>query len=508
MKEKKLHIFWILIDSARNFPTDEDDRGLPKSVRSIAKQSLFFKNVVCSAPSTLMSVSSMMTSTPSYLLSRNYNNFPGITDTFDTFPDLLKDNGYNIFGTIYFKHGREALSGLFGNLGKKFLPKYLKHRKEVWTNKDVYNVFENIINKNDWQKPTFCYLHYNVRIDKNISLIIDNTLGLIKKKNLDEKSILIINSDHGYPMPNRGFDAIAARKAGWGHDLMLYNDNILTPLVLKIPGLKSNLDSKFYSSLDIVPTLCNQINIQSSPKFMGKDLFRIDHNKNRFIRVDNRYIGQIPSGTAIINNGKKLIIEIDPKGQIHFEYYNILSDPLESKNLANGSHNIELQEMKKEYEILEAEFQEFHESFLVDKWSHFTKKFNVDGSQVGLLTSSVPRFERLLSKVFQKILPKVDLHLFRLEEEVSKAQLDSLFVIIESEIPWDSKQLLNRAKKYNAKKFIYTDNNGEMYFRIPMLNLYKKYFKNRLMMFKQDKLFVFEFAKRIFLKKILGPIRE
>ena len=45
---KNKHIFWLLIDSARNAPSDIDDRGLPSSLMELA--SGCFKNVVTSAP--------------------------------------------------------------------------------------------------------------------------------------------------------------------------------------------------------------------------------------------------------------------------------------------------------------------------------------------------------------------------------------------------------------------------------------------------------------------------
>ena len=43
---KKPHLFWILIDSARNYDTDQDMRGLPKAVVDFAKEGLYFKNVI------------------------------------------------------------------------------------------------------------------------------------------------------------------------------------------------------------------------------------------------------------------------------------------------------------------------------------------------------------------------------------------------------------------------------------------------------------------------------
>ena len=97
---KKLNIFWILVDSARNFKTNEDERGIPNSIEEFGMKSIFLKNTVCSAPSTIMSVSSMMTSNPSYNLSRNYDNFPNIKNNFTTLSDILKDHNYETQGEI------------------------------------------------------------------------------------------------------------------------------------------------------------------------------------------------------------------------------------------------------------------------------------------------------------------------------------------------------------------------------------------------------------------------
>ncbi len=142
---KKLNVFWILVDSARNFQTDVDDRGLPKSVEQFGTNNIFVKNVVTSAPSTFMSISSIMASVPSYLIARNYNNIPDVSDFYPTLPHILKKEGFSIIGSLYYKHGREILSKLFGALPKKYFPKGLSHSKPFWTNIDVLNVFESII---------------------------------------------------------------------------------------------------------------------------------------------------------------------------------------------------------------------------------------------------------------------------------------------------------------------------------------------------------------------------
>ena len=90
MSKNKLNLFWILIDSARNYKSNNDNRGLPLSVSNFAKNSIFFQNVVTSAPSTIQSISSMMSSTPCYLLGRSYHNFLLNFEEFDFFPSGAK----------------------------------------------------------------------------------------------------------------------------------------------------------------------------------------------------------------------------------------------------------------------------------------------------------------------------------------------------------------------------------------------------------------------------------
>ncbi|RMD86287.1 MAG: hypothetical protein D6813_15120, partial [Calditrichaeota bacterium] len=66
--KKLLNIIYIVIDSARNYKTDVDERGRPDIFDRLAEKGTFFTNVVCSAPSTIMSISSMLTGLPAYYI--------------------------------------------------------------------------------------------------------------------------------------------------------------------------------------------------------------------------------------------------------------------------------------------------------------------------------------------------------------------------------------------------------------------------------------------------------
>lgn len=505
---KKLNLFWILIDSARNYKTTQDDRGLPESVLNFAlKQSLFYKNVVTSSPSTIQSVSSIMSSTPCYLLARSYNNYKLNFDEFDYFPSELKKSGYKIYGAIYFKHGREVMSDIFGIMAKKFYPKNLSHRKNVWNNNDVYNMFCNIIDKNDWTKPTMTYLHYNVRVDKNISEIIDNTLSKIKKSGLMENSVILINSDHGYPDKIRGWDSISAKKRGWGHDEQLFNDNILTPLVIRYPGCLSKKYTMKVSSIDIVPSLCELMNVKKSSKYYGENFLNPEYKlKSKLFRTDNRYVGQLPANTSYIKDDKKCIVYKNNEGNEKNEFYDLLKDPKELRPILDSSNFTSL---VKAINKNNNQFIKYHIDFLFNKWrsiKSLTQKNSTKNILVVIKTTQ--KFSDIVKCVLEKLFPGCELYFS--EEIKSKKNLityDLVIAIIESEVPWHFKELNKVVNKFNFKKVIYLDNNGRVYSNFVFLRLNYLFIVKRLKYFKIDKLVFFDIIKRVLKKELLKPIK-
>lgn len=500
---KKPHLFWILIDSARNYQTNEDDRGLPQAVLDFAKDSVYFKNVITSAPSTVQSISSMMTSSPSYLLSRSYNNYRGRLDCFDYFPEILRNNGYKTFGAIYFKHGREVMSEMFGHIHKKYYPKGLSHRKEVWQNKDVYNLFTNILDKYDWSEPTMCYLHYNVRIDTNISDIVDDTLSKIKEKGLMDNSVILINSDHGYPDPSKNYNFEEGLKQGWGHDKEMTNDNILTPLVLHYPRVQPKVEEDYIASIDIVPMLCNLLGVSASEKFHGVNhIPNLVPSSKRLIRTDNRYVGQLPSYNAYVQGEKKAIVYKDFNLDDSYTFYDLTNDPQEE----NGRYlSSEYQEFYERVLDNEKKLNQFHIDLLSAKWKAIgTKLKNKRLASVCVVLKSTPAFRQIVKQALQIVFEKATISFY--DEIETTTMFDLKIFIIESEIPWEFKGLKSLGHKVNSEYVLYFDNNGQIFSSNVQFALYIRFFGKRWSIIKHDKLFIFDLIKRVLKQKLLKPI--
>lgn len=499
----KPHLFWILIDSARNYESNQDDRGLPKAVREFGNEGLYFKNVITSAPSTLQSISSMMTSSPSYLMSRSYNNFRGKFSCFDYFPDMLKSAGYEIIGAIYFKHGREVMSDMFGLLKKNYYPNSLSHSKEVWTNEDVYNLFKQVLNKHNWKVPTMTYLHFNVRVDDNISTILNKVIKDLKDQGLFDNSVVLMNSDHGYPDKDKGYDFEESLKEGWGHDKYLTNDNILTPLVIRYPNVKPQVINDAVATIDIVPTLCELMGIEGSKKFHGINLNKkdIDHS-SRLIRTDNRYIGQTPSFHAYTLGNQKAIIYRQKGKEDVYSFYDLKTDPFEK---------FPSQDFKKFDTLYKAIIQDenqlydFHADFLKSKWQKvFAKEIASNPNQVVIVLPSSPTFQKVVIKVIKEIFPisTVNFH-----TNTGKHKVDLLIYIIESEIPWELKSLKEQGKGIIAEKVVFTDNNGIRMGKYVLIEMYKYFIAKRWPLIRQEPAVLFDVFSRIFKKRLLNPVK-
>jgi len=502
---KKPHLFWILIDSARNYQTDGDMRGLPKAVLDFGKEGLYFKNVITSAPSTIQSISSMMTSSPSYLLSRSYNNYRGKLDCFDYFPEMLRENGYATIGAIYFKHGREVMSNMFGHLKKEFYPKGLTHRKEVWTNQDVYALFTEILKKHDWSTPTMTYLHFNVRVDDNVSDTFNNVLQDLRDNGFYDNSVILVNSDHGYPDPSKNYRFEDSLKDGWGHDKLMTNDNILTPLVIKAPSIEPAEIDTAVATIDIVPTLCSLLKVEGSKKFHGVDISNIATiNQDRLLRTDNRYVGQSPAYFAYTKGAQKVIVYRESGKEDLREFYNLVDDLYEEKGF---SLNDDFQSFHDECLENEKALLDFHEDLLASNWSKELHEISSkDPQNIVMVLPSTELFRGIARSALARVFPASEIF-FHDEVEKENQEFDLKVFILESEIPWQRKSLKSKGMKVNARQTIYLDNNGE---RIPNpvgFNLYWRFFSKRGGIIKNDPIFLWDLASRVFKKRLLKPIK-
>ena len=93
---------------------------------------------------------------------------------------------------------------------------------------------------------------------------IGRVIAKLKELDMYETSLIIVTSDHGEGLGDHGEEA---------HGYFIYQETVKVVLVVKLPGLnKAHRITPVTGLVDIVPTVCSLLGIESPAGIQGKDL--------------------------------------------------------------------------------------------------------------------------------------------------------------------------------------------------------------------------------------------
>jgi len=365
---KEMNIIWILGEGFRNYPgSDKDSRY--ELFDKLSSEGIIFNNMVTAVPSTIMSHSSMLTGQPPTYLGRNFADLNFDDCQFNSLSQILKKRGYH----IYFKpEGAELyflFKKLFLPLSQRELPK--KVRNDMNQTSEEINETLDYLLKKGIEKPFFLLLNYNNQ--NNTEELIGQAIEKIKKRGLFEKTLFIFCPDHGHP--DRERNGIYER-----HDIVLTDANILCPLFISWPGCPIKVFNKPVSSLDILPTILDILDISYMDYGLkGISLLPLmkgtgEYTRDKF-RIDCRYIFQKDRKVCIRGELFKYIIYFDrPQGE-NIEFFDLYNDPDEKNNvISSKDYQNVINDFKEEFEKTEKELINFHFNYLNKK---LTKKLPI-----------------------------------------------------------------------------------------------------------------------------------
>jgi hypothetical protein len=471
------NVVWFIVDSVRNYHTDVDDRGRINIMDELANNMIEFETAITSAPSTVMSESSMFTGVPSIFHSRTYYDFDYGTSKILSVQRILKNLDYNIYNIVFFPEGRQFLKPLIGNLCEEFWPKDAKPN-EFWNNDTVNDILKRLVN-NGLKEPFFLFVNYNCRWDPKTSDKVNQGYSLLSKHNYLDDAAFIINSDHGYPDESRKISMYDKRK--FGHDLILTDDNILTPLIIGYPNCTPKRITTPVSLLDIMPTILDMIGqshhykVQDFPTHGQSLLNNIENNNSidsRFVRVDNRYIFQNQRKAALRNDRYKYIFDFSSDEE---EFYDIHSDKLETKNLIKEqSYYKIIGQFREIFTQQERVIYKYHKNILkaecIKLVSSKIKTIGIIGnpnqnfilmmcdilSSIGIEQIYI---EDVLDHKIQNTKSKIKINSILSENSSVDRKIDILLSIITDGNPKNHYQLRKRSEKQKADRIFYCNYN-------------------------------------------------
>ena len=293
-------------------------RNTSPSFDSFVKDAVLFNKCITQCTSTLASHASMLTSLIPAHHGAFFTRSLALSPEVITMAEILKENGYK---TVSFNDGgqiaprfaldqgfdlyastvtrrkhrkysfrrivRKSTSWIEKNLDKKFflfLHTYETHhpyepRKEClelyekdYSGRLPENISVELINrindgklKIDEQDLKHIINTYDAEIrsmDRSFGLFLD----FLKEKGIYDKTIIIFTSDHGEEFGEHGWVAT--------HSNSLFNEQIRVPLAIKLCNSKyssAEIDT-LVRSIDILPTLLDILNIESSGPYEGVSL--------------------------------------------------------------------------------------------------------------------------------------------------------------------------------------------------------------------------------------------
>ncbi len=468
-----MNIVWIFVDSVRRYYSD-DDRSRLKIMDKFKKKSIEFTEVVTSAPSTVMSISAMMTGCHAYLLGTNYNDFRFDRNAFPTLTSILKKDKWDCKAILMHPEIREKLTCVDLYPRRKW-PKNYTHGK-WWSNSVIYNFLKDTLpREKDKKEPSknFWFIDYNCRKDPKTSDIVEDTLNLFYKNGYShQNTIFILCSDHGYPDKSKGITPEILKKKNMTHDVFMTDDNIMIPFLISIPGCKNNISfNTQISTINILPTILDYLNLKlpiSKIKYAKSFLPIIQNGEdNNFVenyaRCDARFLGQTKRVCCIRNKNYKMIYKYEENKFQYTKIKGLEENELKDENTNNifKEHQIFLKEtddlalemFRKNYQKkIKKILTQFSNKKIINIYLYSNAIESFNKSIIELIKYDLSKYQEI--KLIFKSYENQKANLKKIRAEIKKTNtIYDLKILLQTDNE-DINELVNIFKSIKAKKFL------------------------------------------------------
>lgn len=318
------------------------------NIDAVAQHATRFETVVSPVPITLPAHSSMLTGMipPAHGVHHNFNY--QLADSHETIAETLKREDFKTAGIIstYVLHSQFGISQGFDLYDDSFTE---SHRSEHGVERGGLETTQLALNWLDANKDekSFLFLHY---YDPHYTYespepfasnfpdspyageiaFTDHCIGKViqKLKDLDlyDSTLLIIMGDHGEMLGEHGERT---------HTYFIYESAIKVPLIIKRPGQKKAFTiAEPVGLVDIVPTICSQLDIALPSRVQGVDLStflqgEVQDNYERHLYSESVAPTRFGASSLMaISHGQWKYIQA-PRAEL----YDVVADPGENNNL-------------------------------------------------------------------------------------------------------------------------------------------------------------------------------
>lgn len=412
----KFNIYWFIIDSVRTFKTGLDDRDRIDIIDELGSEGIEFNNCVTSAPSSLLSAGAMFTGLPSTFVARHFNEMKLSGLELSSIATLVRNHNYVSHPILDTRNQKEHLQALLPPLKHKELPKGYKLTDYVWHNDAITEILKYQLSNEDPDKNHAYIMWYDCRRDPKTNDHVKEAIDAIKEKGDFDKSIIIMHSDHGYPDPKTKLDEKYFK--GIGHDMILTDDNIKVPLVIKYPKCQLGIKIDHQVGLiDVLPTIFDILDIEYkklNTSFQGQSLVPILNGDEKDLRIrnsDTRLPMDLERMSCLRNNKFKYLYLYNDRIEI---LYDLVNDPQELTNVIH----------KDEYKDIYANFKKINLQFENELYFFHDKQIKANlGKSMRSINKMIKKDSPSIVVITKAVKLLVELLIKRLREEYNNPKI-------------------------------------------------------------------------------------
>lgn len=152
---------------------------------------------------------------------------------------------------------------------------------------------------------------------------VGKVTGALKKAGLEDNTIVIFTSDHGYHLGEHDF---------WAK-VSLRDESSGVPLIISVPGKKPAVCNSLVELLDLYPTVAALCGLSSQDRLQGKDISKMLDNPKHTVRKAAFSVAPSRKG-FLLREDDWAYIQYNEDASAGIELFDMKADPMQYTNLA------------------------------------------------------------------------------------------------------------------------------------------------------------------------------
>ena len=165
---------------------------------------------------------------------------------------------------------------------------------------------------------------------------VGKVLDALEAAGIEDKTIVIFTSDHGYHLGEHDF---------WAK-VSLLDESSGVPLIISVPGKKPSVCNSLVELLDLYPTISSLCGLDIPKHIQGKDISKMLDDPTHEVREAAFSVAPMRKG-FLLRDHKHAFIQYGEDASNGIELYDVKNDPQQYTNLAKQQEYAELVEKYK-----------------------------------------------------------------------------------------------------------------------------------------------------------------